>query len=57
MCDPILVPLLKMRPHYSQSSSEMRPRPAAHPHKSLISLLLGSTPLPVSPPVEERRMY
>ena len=22
MCDPILVPLLKMRPHYSQSSRE-----------------------------------
>ena len=22
MCDPIVVPLLKMRPHYSQSSSE-----------------------------------
>ena len=32
MCDPILVTLLKMRPHYSQSSREMRPHPAAHPH-------------------------
>ena len=32
MCDPILVTLLKMRPHCSQSSREMRSHPAAHPH-------------------------
>ena len=32
MCDPILVTLLKMRPHYSQFSREMRPHPAAHPY-------------------------
>ena len=32
MCDPILVTLLKMRPHYSQSVVKMQPHPAAHPH-------------------------
>ena len=31
MCDPILVTLLKMRPHLSQSSCEMQLHPAAHP--------------------------
>ena len=30
-CDPILVTLLKMRPHYSQSGHENAPHPAAHP--------------------------
>ena len=32
MCDPILVTLLKMRPHYSQSSRKMRSHSALHPH-------------------------
>ena len=32
MCDPILVTLLKMRPHYSQSDVKMRLHLAAHPH-------------------------
>ena len=32
MCDPILVTLLKMRPHYSQSRRENGPYPAAHSH-------------------------
>ena len=36
MCDPILVTLLKMRPHYSQPVVKMRPHPAAHPHWPLI---------------------
>ena len=31
MCYPILVTLLKMRPHYSPVV-KMRPHPAAHPH-------------------------
>ena len=36
MCDPILVTLLKMWPHYSQSSLKMWPHPAAHPHSPLL---------------------
>ena len=33
MCDPILVTLLKMRPHYIVNPVvKMRPHPAAHPH-------------------------
>ena len=32
MWDPILVTLLKMPPHYSQSRHEMRPHPVAHLH-------------------------
>ena len=31
MCDPILVTLLKMQPHYSKSSRE-NANPPAHPH-------------------------
>ena len=33
MFDPILVTLLTMQPHYSQSSCENEPYPGAHPHK------------------------
>ena len=36
MCDPILVTLLKMRPHYSQSSREMRPAIQRHIPISLL---------------------
>ena len=36
ICDPILVTLLKMRPHYSQSSRENATHPAARPHWCLI---------------------
>ena len=34
MCDPILVTLLKMRPHYQGVNPvvKMRPHQAAHPH-------------------------
>ena len=36
MCDPILVTLLKMRPHDSQTSREIRSHPVADPHQPLI---------------------
>ena len=33
MCDPILVIVLKMQPHYSLTTDvKMRAHPAAHPH-------------------------
>ena len=46
MCDPILATLLKVQPHYSQSSREikMRPHPAAHP-------LASCKEVPPPPPV------
>ena len=33
MFDPILVTLLTVQPHYSQSSCENEPYPGVHPHK------------------------
>ena len=41
MCKPILVALLKMQPHYSQSSRENVTLSSGH---ISISLLLGGTP-------------
>lgn len=35
MCDPILVTLLRIQPHYGKSIREMWPYPAAHPHYPL----------------------
>ena len=61
MCDPILVTLLKMRPHCSQSSREMRSHPAAHPHYwplrrkyplALVSILSGLGGVYTCPQVE-----
>ena len=36
MFDPILVTLLTIQPHYSQSSCENEPYPGAHPRKPVI---------------------
>ena len=44
MCDPILVPLLKMQPHYSQSSRENATL------SSGTSPLASYTEVPASPP-------
>ena len=48
MCDPILVPLLKMQPHYSQSSRENATL------SSGTSPLASYTEVPASPPPPAR---
>ena len=47
MCDPILVTLLKMRPHYSQSSREnVTPSSGTSPSASYKEVLPPSPPPP-----------